>query len=64
MPVYKLKAKNKYGDMPKGYEFQVPSSTTPKPNASEVEKIIKNLGFDAKAQSYESAGNFDVTKMG
>jgi hypothetical protein len=29
MAVYKLKAKGNYGDMPKGYEFQVASPTNP-----------------------------------
>lgn len=62
MAVYKLKAKNNYGDMPKGYEFQVVSSTIPAPNASDVEKEIIRLGFNKQAQSYKSAGNFEVTR--
>lgn len=62
MPVYKLKAKRKYGDMPEGYEFQVASASSPHPNATEVEAEIKRLGFNSQAQSYRSSGNFDVTK--
>ena len=63
MAVYKLKAKGNYGDMPKGYEFQVPSATTPTPTAQDVEKVIVSLGFNKQAQSYKSAGNFEVTKV-
>lgn len=63
MPVYKLKAKGNYGDMPKGYEFQVPSASSPSPNASEVEAVIKRLGFNNQAQSYRSSGNFEVTEV-
>ncbi|MEZ7505294.1 hypothetical protein [Flavobacterium sp. Arc2] len=62
MAVYKLKAKNNYGDMPKGYEFQVASPTIPSPNANDVEKEIVRLGFNKQAQSYKSAGNFEVTR--
>jgi hypothetical protein len=62
MAVYKLKAKGNYGDMPKGYEFQVASPTTPTPNAQDVEKEIARLGFNKQAQSYRSAGNFEVKK--
>jgi len=62
MAVYKLKAKGNYGDMPKGYEFQVVSSTIPTPNAQDVEKEIARLGFNKKAQSYRSSGNFEVIK--
>ena len=60
MAVYKLKAKGNYGDMPKGYEFQVALTTTP--NAQDVEKEIARLGFNKQAQSYRSAGNFEVKK--
>lgn len=63
MPVYKLKAKGNYGNMPKGYEFQVVSATSPTPNASDVEKEIGRLGFNAQAKTYRSSGNFDVTKL-
>ena len=62
MAVYKLKAKGKYGDMPKGYEFQVVSSTVPTPNASDIEKEIVRLGFNRDAQSYKSGGNFEIEK--
>lgn len=64
MPVYKLKANGKYGDMPKDYEFQVPSSCTPRPTAQEVEKVIIRLGFNKQAQTFKSAGNFKVEKVG
>ena len=57
MAVYKLKAKSNYGNMPKGYEFQVVSATIPTPNASDIEKEIIRLGFNKQAQSYKSAGN-------
>lgn len=63
MTVYKLKAKGNYGDMPKGYEFQVPSATIPKPTAQDIEKVIIMLGFNKQAQSYKSAGNFEVVKI-
>lgn len=63
MTVYKLKAKSNYGNMPKGYEFQVVSATIPTPNASDIEKEIIRLGFNKQAQSYKSAGNFEVTKV-
>lgn len=62
MPVYKLKAKRNYGDMPKGYEFQVVSATSPSPNSLDVEKEITKLGFNHQAQSYRSSGNFEVKK--
>ena len=62
MAVYKLKAKNQFGDMPKGYEFQVVSSSMPSPDANDVEKEIARLGFNKQAQSYRSSGNFEVTK--
>tara|TARA_R110002050_G_scaffold141251_2_gene266314 strand:+ start:22489 stop:22680 length:192 start_codon:yes stop_codon:yes gene_type:complete len=63
MTNYKLKAKGKYGDMPKGYEFQVSSGTIPIPNASDIEKEIEKLGFNSQAKSYRSSGNFEVTKL-
>jgi hypothetical protein len=63
MPVYKLKAKRKYGDMPAGYEFQVVSTTNPNPNIEDIGKEIKKLGFNAQAQSYRSSGNFEVKKV-
>lgn len=62
MAVYKLKAKRNYGDMPSGYEFQVVSATIPTPNAQDIEKEIARLGFNKQAQSYRSAGNFEVKK--
>ena len=63
MAVYKLKAKGNYGNMSKGYEFQVNSSSIPTPNASDIEKEIERLGFNSQAKSYKSAGNFEVTKL-
>lgn len=62
MPVYKLKAPRQFGDMPKGYEFQVASATSLTPNAQDIEKEIARLGFNKPAQSYKSAGNFEVKK--
>jgi hypothetical protein len=62
MTVYKLKSKSNYGNMPKGYEFQVVSATTPTPDAKDIEKEIVRLGFNSQAVSYRSAGNFEVTK--
>ena len=62
MTVYTLKSKGNYGDMAKGYEFKVSSSYSPSPNVKEIEKAIERLGFNEKAQSYKSAGNFEVTK--
>jgi hypothetical protein len=63
MALYKLKAKRQYGDMPDGYEFQVSSSSIPTPNAEDIEKEIKRLGFNADAQSYRSDGNWDIEKV-
>ena len=63
MAVYKLKAKGQYGDMPKGYEFQVVSATIPTPNAADIENEIIRLGFNKQAQSYKSSGNFEITKV-
>jgi len=63
MVLYKLTAPRKFGDMPKGYEFQVPSATTPTPNVQDVEKAIERLGFNKQAQSYKSSGNFKVEKI-
>lgn len=62
MAVYILKAKNNYGDMPKGYEFQVVSATIPIPDVNDIEKEIIRLGFSEQAQSYKSSGNFEVIK--
>lgn len=45
MAVYKLKAKGNYGNMSKGYKFQVNSSTIPTPNANDIEKEIERLGL-------------------
>lgn len=63
MTNYKLKAKGIYGDMPKGYEFQVASRSISTPNASDIEKAIESLGFNNLARSYKSAGNFEVIKL-
>lgn len=62
MPVYSLKSTRKFGDMPKGYEFKVSSSSLPKPNAQDIEKEIIRLGFNKQAQSYKSSGNFEIRK--
>jgi hypothetical protein len=63
MALYKLKAKGNYGDMPKGYEIQVPSGSTSAPSSSETAAVIKQLGFNSQAQSYGSSGNWEVTKV-
>ncbi len=63
MALYKLTAPRKFGDMPKDYEFQVSSATTPTPNAKDVEKAIEVLGFNKQAQSYKSPGNFKVERI-
>ena len=63
MALYKLTAPRQFGDMPKGYEMQVPSASTPTPNAQDVEKVIERLGFNKQAQSYKSPGNFKVEKI-
>ena len=63
MALYKLTAPRQFGDMPKGYEFQVPSATTPTPNGQDVGKTIEKLGFNKQAQSYKSPGNFKVEKI-
>jgi hypothetical protein len=62
MVVYKLKAKGNYGNMPKGYEFQVVSNAIPSPDAKDVENEIDRLGFNSQAKSYRSSGNFEVQK--
>ncbi|MDR1761633.1 MAG: hypothetical protein LBR55_04220 [Bacteroidales bacterium] len=48
--------------MPKGYDFQIVSSTIPTPNAQD-EKEIARLGFNQQAQSYKNVGNFEVIKV-
>jgi len=63
MGLYKLTAPRQFGDMPKGYTFQVASATTPTPNAQDIEKEIARFGFNKQAQSYKSAGNFKVEKI-
>lgn len=63
MSLYKLTAPRQFGDMPKGYTFQVSSATTPRPDAKDVEKEIARLGFNKQAQSYRSPGNFKVEKI-
>jgi hypothetical protein len=62
MAIYKLTAPRQFGDMPKGYTFQVTSSSTP-PNVLDIEKEIARLGFNKQAQSYKSPGNFKVEKI-
>lgn len=63
MTVYKLTAPRQFGDMPKGYSFQVASASFPSPNAQDIEKEIVRLGFNKQAQSYKSPGNFKVEKV-
>jgi hypothetical protein len=63
MAVYKLKAKGNYGNMPKGYEFQVISATIPTPDVKDIEKEMERLGFNTQAKSYKSPGNFEVKKI-
>ena len=63
MALYKLTAPRQLGDMPKGYEFQVTSRTSPIPNPKDVEKEIIRLGFNKHAQSYKSSGNFKVERI-
>ncbi len=62
MSLFKLTAPRQFRDMPKGYEFQVPSASST-PTAQDVEKVIIRLGFNKQAQSYKSAGNFKVEKI-
>lgn len=63
MAVYKLKANGNYGNMPKGYEFQVISATIPTPDVNDIEKEMDRLGFNSQAKSYKSPGNFEVKKI-
>lgn len=63
MANYKLKAKGKYGNMPKNYEFNVVSATIPTPKAQDIQKAIENLGFNKQAQSYKSTGNFEIQNL-
>lgn len=63
MALYKLTAKRNYGDLPKGYVLQVPSSSSSYPSATETALVIKQLGFNAQAQSYGSSGNWEITKI-
>lgn len=63
MALYKLTAPRQFRDMPKGYEFQVLSTSTPTPNAQDVEKAIERLWLNKQAQSYKSLGNFKVEKI-
>lgn len=63
MALYKLTAKRNYGDLPKGYELQVPSQSTSYPSATETAAVIKQLGFNSQAQSYVSSGNWEIKKI-
>ena len=63
MGLYKLTAKRNYGDMPKGYELQVPSASSPSPNSEDTREVIKSLGFNSQAQSYSSSGNWEIEKV-
>ena len=54
MAVYKLKAKGNYGNMSKGYEFQVNSSSIPTPNATDIEKEIERLVLHENLYSFLS----------
>lgn len=63
MALYKLTAKRNYGDLPKGYEIQVPSQSSSYPTATETAAVIKKLGFNAQAQSYGSSGNWELIKV-
>ncbi|QYS91976.1 hypothetical protein JJC04_04935 [Flavobacterium covae] len=63
MALYKLKAKGNYGNMSKGYEFQVNSASIPTPNVNDIEKEIERLGFNSQAKSYKSPGNFEIKKV-
>ena len=65
MPAYKLTATRNMGKIPKGFFIQVASSSTSKPNPSDVEKAIIQAGFsDSISRSYKSAGNWKVEKLG
>jgi hypothetical protein len=64
MPVYKLTAPRKYGDMPQGYTFQVVSRSSPNPDMKEIEAEIARLGFNHDAQTYRSSGNWKIEKVG
>ena len=63
MALYKLTAPRKFGDMPKGYKFQVASATILKSSAQDVEKEIPSLGLNKQVQSYQSQNNFNVDKI-
>jgi len=63
MPVYKLRAKKTYGDMPQGYRFQLVSSTGPTPNPQDIRMAIKRLGFNLRAQSFRKPENFEVKQV-
>lgn len=60
MALYKLTAPRKFGNLPKGYEFQIPFATTPTLN---VENAIQRLGFNKQAQSFKRPENFNVEKI-
>lgn len=65
MPAYKLTAPKQLGKIPKGFVLQVVSSSSPNPNALDVEKAIIHAGFDDNnTRSYKSSGNWKVEKLG
>ena len=62
--IYKLKAKRDYGNMPKGYEFQVISNSFPTPNSEDIKEAIIKLGFNSQTLEYKSDGNWEIEKIG
>lgn len=58
---FKLRVKNSFGGVPKGYEFQhVDSHSFSSPTASEVKDTLVKLGFkDAKNYTWDS-GKIEV----
>lgn len=65
MPAYKLTAPRQMGKIPKGFILQVASSSSPTPNAKDVEDAIIRVGFDdPQSRGYRSAGNWKVEKLG
>ncbi len=66
MKTYLLQAPRDFvdGGIPKGYVLQVISSRTGlQPDASEVRDAIRRAGFNKRAESYASPGNWIVKEL-
>jgi len=61
---FRLTAPRSMGNIPKGYQLQVPSNSCGSPARNDVEKALRAAGFtDTPSLSYASSGNWTVEEM-